>query len=757
MLTHENIAAHNIDTEYPDIVNEDFKQLLQMNSKKRRMETEEDEVVCKKVCPSKSYLSACLEEIMAKCPEFAAISLNSQVNVGAARVLNKLKEILNALLPHELCDEPSAESIAKLKQISYTMNNTLREKVFAKLSIFTIHERISKILRPRLPTKKSSEFIAKVKHLRNGLNALTSSVYELHIDKLLAFTKSEFKDLRVCGDISLESAIEYSADAPTVRPYYLIAAGFRFATELLEFLKDVPLIRDLAKMFRETNPTIHYITCISFLLVHYALPCSLADLSSMTAPALADFLLSGKCLVKRRYSYMIIKHELLRQGLNQLDQALIPLLSVEFHAITADVMFKKESEWHEALLLHVVEVESAYIKQKSTFDHERLVQVTGISVKCLNFIAEYSTSRCDSSNPLKWFLDNATHSMWESVIVDFAKASHIHQDWVKSSRNTGHHASHRVTNMLRLVRRGLTSYISCPTVESLKKGKILASIPNEREPRDAEERREFTDDECERMLAAANTTCMRLIITIFIEIGLRVNALCHIKYSMLLDDNHTPRVSCVIPEKMKAKRYFVTSKNLQSKIKAHADYFRSLHPNESDYRDLFIMNQSHPRRFLSNDSVRRSLHNIARDANIVGVQVHPHAFRHTIVGKLIAAGNPMEIVSKFMGHRHTSTTADNYFLTNSEKMAKMVNNPFMEDYVPPESKEEEKGPSELEIAEMKLTLAMKIIFTYNQVIDRLQAVEVAQSIVHDIPDLSKRLAVLSASASEEGTTVTSDR
>ena len=48
------------------------------------------------------------------------------------------------------------------------------------------------------------------------------------------------------------------------------------------------------------------------------------------------------------------------------------------------------------------------------------------------------------------------------------------------------------------------------------------------------------------------------------------------------------------------------------------------------------------------------------DAGIKDINVHPHAFRHTIVGALIDAGNSMDVVSKYMGHANVSTAADNY-------------------------------------------------------------------------------------------------
>lgn len=57
--------------------------------------------------------------------------------------------------------------------------------------------------------------------------------------------------------------------------------------------------------------------------------------------------------------------------------------------------------------------------------------------------------------------------------------------------------------------------------------------------------------------------------------------------------------------------------------------------------------------------------------------MHAHAFRHTIVGQLMDAGNSMEVVSKFMGHKSSGVTNRHYWTVSVQELNERMNNPFM--------------------------------------------------------------------------------
>ena len=59
---------------------------------------------------------------------------------------------------------------------------------------------------------------------------------------------------------------------------------------------------------------------------------------------------------------------------------------------------------------------------------------------------------------------------------------------------------------------------------------------------------------------------------------------------------------------------------------------------------------------VSDDYVRGLLKRLARKAG-VDKRVHPHALRHTFAVELEAAGTPVTVISKLLGHSSVAVTA----------------------------------------------------------------------------------------------------
>ncbi len=145
-----------------------------------------------------------------------------------------------------------------------------------------------------------------------------------------------------------------------------------------------------------------------------------------------------------------------------------------------------------------------------------------------------------------------------------------------------------------------------------------------------------------------------LLLTILREVGLRVTALLHLKFTMLLDANRQPRNVCSVPEKAQTMRQFVPSANLKSKIR---DYVNII--GETFHLDMFVF---YPHGSASRSSIAATLKQIAHRADIE-VNIHPHIFRHTLVGKLLEVGNPIEIAARYlMRHTNSYTTPKNIIL-----------------------------------------------------------------------------------------------
>jgi len=60
--------------------------------------------------------------------------------------------------------------------------------------------------------------------------------------------------------------------------------------------------------------------------------------------------------------------------------------------------------------------------------------------------------------------------------------------------------------------------------------------------------------------------------------------------------------------------------------------------------------------------------------------VHAHAFRHTIVGRLMNAGTSLEVVSKYMEHKSLDTTSTHYWVANVQELHETLDNPMTGSY-----------------------------------------------------------------------------
>ena len=138
---------------------------------------------------------------------------------------------------------------------------------------------------------------------------------------------------------------------------------------------------------------------------------------------------------------------------------------------------------------------------------------------------------------------------------------------------------------------------------------------------------------------------------------------------------------------------------------------------------------------------------------------HPHAFRHTIVGQLVDAGNPVELGSKYMGHADVTTTTANYWVPTALEVHDKMNNPFTGKFREPESEDTDER-RELRLSNAKTRKLLEVVNHYNVVIGAIaerngSASDVQEAILETSPGLPNLLRLLSASVcddvpSEEG-------
>ena len=141
------------------------------------------------------------------------------------------------------------------------------------------------------------------------------------------------------------------------------------------------------------------------------------------------------------------------------------------------------------------------------------------------------------------------------------------------------------------------------------------------------------------------------------------------------------------------------------------------------------------------------LTDLAVDANITDVHVHPHAFRHTMVGTLIENGNSMEQASNFLGHKNVDTTNKFYWIATVKELNAQMNNPFMPGFKSKSERKEEEGET-VAIQQKKIQTCLQIITEYNRITatcvdEGLPASEVQRMLFESMPDLGKILRVIS--------------
>lgn len=337
--------------------------------------------------------------------------------------------------------------------------------------------------------------------------------------------------------------------------------------------------------------------------------------------------------------------------------------------------FVSLSSWHA----EVYEEMRAHEKKvhRSAWPQARLERMSRLFVA---FMFEMQNFAFCCKLDIATFLQVATVQQLTTAIQTACEAHQVRNERVKTSYHT-HHAKVHVIKSLHFIKASLRKRIGCD-VMSISISSVLSGIENRRISADSNVRRNYTQQEVDAMLAVTKDPVETLVITLLQEVALRASAIRHLQYFMLLDEQHKPRDLCTVPEKNQTKRSFVVSPNLQGKIKALSDFLRHyVYSNNSKehIHKSYILNLTNPANPLAPGTLSAMLKRIARDAEIKDVTVHLHGFRHTLVDRLLSVGNSMDLVSKFMGHRHVQTTSFFYFVPTAREIQDRLINPFIQD------------------------------------------------------------------------------
>lgn len=179
----------------------------------------------------------------------------------------------------------------------------------------------------------------------------------------------------------------------------------------------------------------------------------------------------------------------------------------------------------------------------------------------------------------------------------------------------------------------------------------------------------FSEIELEELNRVTTDEREKLILTIFLSTGMRISGLINLKISGVFDENfNILKVGQTLEKKNNKIRKFVIFHPLKQALENYKNsekYGNSI--NNLDY-SLFPQSIGSSKKISENKKsfsmgyLLRLIKNIFFRADITGHNAHSHAFRKTVVIKLMSEGNSLENVSKFIGHSSSVVTAKHYWV-----------------------------------------------------------------------------------------------
>lgn len=192
------------------------------------------------------------------------------------------------------------------------------------------------------------------------------------------------------------------------------------------------------------------------------------------------------------------------------------------------------------------------------------------------------------------------------------------------------------------------------------------------------ERDYFTDDELEKIADSYKDDRERLIITTLLSTGLRIGGLLNLKVKNLFDkDMKILSEGSTLEKGSKIRKFQIFPAFKQALEKYRDGDFGSvlsdpeyaIFPKYNRATGSYIGNKMH----CKDTTIRRIIREICNRAGVNGDHVHTHAFRKTVVVKLMAEGNTLDNVSKFIGHSSSKVTATHYWTPTQSDLIKNMN------------------------------------------------------------------------------------
>jgi len=451
--------------------------------------------------------------------------------------------------------------------------------------------------------------------------------------------------------------------------------------------------------------------------------------------------------------FKLLQGELDLQGAKEKCAALRVLLPANTVGLTVYDHYCLRSSWYAEILNRILVGWRAYGHRSAHPDENDAAGKRSI-VSCISFIEKYVGEADDCDVPgdchaFRWFIENATPALLHTITLKYMEdGNRTHKpERVKSAQET-HSATKRGVMMIRFFKGGLDNILPAKHASALCLRKLLRQVDNIRDPADPMTRRTYRVEEVDAMLASCKSDSkLTLLLLILSEVGLRLAALRHLQYCDLVDETNEPRHICSVLEKGRARRNFVTSDRLKDAIRTHLARASDAVPlEECQIGKLYVFSEVDPTVPVSPPTITCWLRKLAQAAGVTEINVHPHAFRHTIVGRLMDAGNSLEVVSKYMGHKSLDTTSTHYWVANVQELHESLNNPMTGSYQ--ESARDDKlKDTEIEVLRKKKAKALEVICKTLGALDAVRtaggsADDVLSRIKEDVPNMAEIIQII---------------
>ncbi len=187
----------------------------------------------------------------------------------------------------------------------------------------------------------------------------------------------------------------------------------------------------------------------------------------------------------------------------------------------------------------------------------------------------------------------------------------------------------------------------------------------------------FTEDEIKKIInEAEKDTKYNLVICLLLYNGFRIKGLMNIKMENIYDyQNNKLKYDGKTLERRNTYRYFSISRN-EKLINAFNNYLEA-YPDVLEKRGYLFPHKDRYDKSTSTTTIQKIIKNICKKCNIRANLAHVHAFRKTVVVRLMKEENNLDKIATFIGHKSSATTFKHYWNPSGEDMLKDMNIPWI--------------------------------------------------------------------------------